>query len=88
VKLFETQSVLLNIWKAGADYCFGGSLNDAECIRLIGIARGTDYKYKRQMCDGDMARNYQTGMRKPEILECTKLSDKGIINVSKSFSHC
>jgi DNA invertase Pin-like site-specific DNA recombinase len=28
---------------------FGGSLNDAECIQLIGIARGTYYKYKREM---------------------------------------
>lgn len=28
---------------------FGGSLNDAECIRMIGIARGTFYKYKREI---------------------------------------
>jgi len=28
---------------------FGGSLNDAECIRIIGIARGTFYKYKREL---------------------------------------
>lgn len=28
---------------------FGGSLNDLECIRLIGIARGSYYKYKREM---------------------------------------
>ena len=36
---------------------FGGSLNDAECIRMIGIARGTFYKYKRELeesakCEG------------------------------------
>ena len=28
---------------------FGGSLTDAECIKLIGIARGTYYKYKREL---------------------------------------
>lgn len=28
---------------------FEGTLNDAECIRLIGIARGTYYKYKREL---------------------------------------
>ncbi len=28
---------------------FGGSLSDAECIKLIGIARGTYYKYKREI---------------------------------------
>lgn len=28
---------------------FGGSLNDAECIRMIGIARGSYYKYKREL---------------------------------------
>lgn len=28
---------------------FGGSLNDVECIKMIGIARGTYYKYKREM---------------------------------------
>ena len=26
---------------------FGGSLNDVECIKMIGIARGSYYKYKR-----------------------------------------
>lgn len=28
---------------------FGGSLNDVECIRMIGIARGSYYKYKREL---------------------------------------
>ena len=28
---------------------FGGTLNDAECIRMIGIARNTYYKYKREL---------------------------------------
>ncbi|MDY5578327.1 MAG: recombinase family protein [Lachnospiraceae bacterium] len=28
---------------------FDGSLNDAECIKIIGIAKGTYYKYKREL---------------------------------------
>lgn len=28
---------------------FGGTLSDGECIRLIGIARNTYYRYKRQL---------------------------------------
>ena len=28
---------------------FGGSLNDVECIRMIGISRGSYYKYKREL---------------------------------------
>lgn len=28
---------------------FDGSLNDVECIRMIGIARGSYYKYKREL---------------------------------------
>ena len=28
---------------------FGGSLSDAECMKLIGIARNTYYKYKREL---------------------------------------
>ena len=28
---------------------FGGALSDAECIKLIGIARNTYYKYKREL---------------------------------------
>lgn len=28
---------------------FGGSLNDVDCIRMIGIARGSYYKYKREI---------------------------------------
>lgn len=31
---------------------FGGSLGDAECIKLIGIARNTYYKYKRELREG------------------------------------
>ena len=28
---------------------FGGSLNDVECIKMIGISRGSYYKYKREI---------------------------------------
>jgi DNA invertase Pin-like site-specific DNA recombinase len=28
---------------------FEGTLGDAECIRLVGVARGTYYKYKREL---------------------------------------
>ena len=28
---------------------FGGTLDDAECMKLIGLARNTYYKYKRQI---------------------------------------
>ena len=28
---------------------FEGSLDDSECMKLIGIARGTYYKYKREL---------------------------------------
>lgn len=28
---------------------FGGALNDKECIQLIGISRGSYYKYKREL---------------------------------------
>lgn len=31
---------------------FGGSLSDAECMRLIGVARNTFYKYKREIKEG------------------------------------
>ena len=31
---------------------FEGMLSDKECIQLIGIARGTYYKYKREKKDG------------------------------------
>ena len=31
---------------------FDGMLSDKECIQLVGIARGTYYKYKRQIKDG------------------------------------
>ena len=31
---------------------FDGMLSDKECIQLIGIARGTYYKYKREIKDG------------------------------------
>lgn len=32
---------------------FGGTLTDAECIKLIGIARNTYYKYKREIREND-----------------------------------
>ena len=28
---------------------FGGTLDDAECMKLTGLARNTHYKYKRQI---------------------------------------
>ena len=28
---------------------FGGTLDDAECMKLTGLARNTYYKYKRQI---------------------------------------
>lgn len=31
---------------------FGGSLNDAECMELTGLARNTYYKYKREIKQG------------------------------------
>ncbi|MDD6489226.1 MAG: recombinase family protein [Clostridia bacterium] len=31
---------------------FGGSLNDVECMKLLGIARNTYYKYKAQLKNG------------------------------------
>lgn len=31
---------------------FGGSLSDAECMRLIGVARNTFYKYKKEIKEG------------------------------------
>lgn len=31
---------------------FDGTLNDVECIRMIGIARGTYYKYKKELIQG------------------------------------
>ena len=31
---------------------FGGTLNDVECMKLIGIARNTYYKYKREIIEG------------------------------------
>lgn len=30
---------------------FGGSLNDADCVKLAGVCRNTYYKYKREMLD-------------------------------------
>lgn len=48
-KLTTKKSVLAKemIQKYSRD--FGGSLNDVECIRMIGIARGSYYKYKREL---------------------------------------
>ena len=36
---------------------FGGSLNDVECIRMIGIARGSYYKYKRELLSSEKQKN-------------------------------
>lgn len=36
---------------------FGGTLNDKECIRLIGIARGSYYKYKRELWYREMGQD-------------------------------
>lgn len=30
---------------------FGGTLNDAECMKLVGVSRGTYYKYKKEMLE-------------------------------------
>jgi DNA invertase Pin-like site-specific DNA recombinase len=30
---------------------FGGTLNDAECMRLAGLARNTYYRYKREIAE-------------------------------------
>lgn len=48
-KLTTKKSVLAKemIQKYSRD--FEGSLNDVECIRMIGIARGSYYKYKREL---------------------------------------
>ena len=35
------------IMKYSKDFC--GTLNDIECMRLLGIARNTYYKYKREL---------------------------------------
>ena len=43
-KSIETKEV---IRKHSKD--FGGSLNDAECMKLVGVARNTFYKYKREI---------------------------------------
>ena len=43
-KSIETKEV---IRKHSKD--FGGSLNDGECMKLVGIARNTFYKYKREI---------------------------------------
>ena len=32
---------------------FGGTLNDAQCIKLCGITRNTYYKYKRELLEGE-----------------------------------
>ncbi len=40
---------------------FGGSLSDTECIKLIGIARNTYYKYKKELTD-EVDRVYETNI--------------------------
>ena len=46
-KAIEAKKVIAEHNKA-----FGGTLNDAECIRLTGLARNTYYKYKHELRDG------------------------------------
>lgn len=29
--------------------CFGGDLNDADCMKVIGISKGTYYRYKKEL---------------------------------------
>lgn len=45
-KAVEAKKVIVEHSKA-----FGGTLNDAECIRLTGLAKNTYYKYKRELLD-------------------------------------
>ena len=46
-KSIEAKQGILKYAKA-----FGGSLTDAECIKLLGIAKNTYYKYKAQLKNG------------------------------------
>lgn len=40
--------------------CFDGNLIDAEVIELVGIARNTYYKYKKELCASEQeAQNEQ-----------------------------
>ncbi|MCI8491354.1 MAG: recombinase family protein [Lachnospiraceae bacterium] len=52
IKLTTKKSVISKekIIKYSRD--FGGTLNDSECIKLIGISRGSYYKYKRELRQG------------------------------------
>ena len=42
----STEALLVGSY---VDAYFEGTLDDAECMKLIGIARGTYYKYKREI---------------------------------------
>ena len=46
-KSIEAKQGILKYAKA-----FGGSLTDAECMKLLGIAKNTYYKYKAQLKNG------------------------------------
>ena len=46
-KSIEAKQGILKYAKA-----FGGSLTDAECMKLLGIAKNTYYKYKAQLING------------------------------------
>ena len=50
---YETKKAI-SAKKTIATHCktFGGTLDDAECIRLTGLSRNTYYKYKREIRDG------------------------------------
>lgn len=48
-KLTTKKSVTAKVDMLKYSQDFGGTLTDAECIRMIGIARNTYYKYKREL---------------------------------------
>ena len=39
---------------------FGGSLGDAECIKLIGISKGSCYKYKKELKNTELSNEGKT----------------------------
>lgn len=39
---------------------FGGSLGDAECIKLIGISKGSYYKYKKELKNTELSNEGKT----------------------------
>lgn len=57
VKLITKKSIIAkqDIIKYSKD--FGGSLNDKEVMRMIGIARNTYYKYKKELIIANVTKN-------------------------------